>query len=32
MFFTQIKASYQWIKEGLTSFGQKIAARFQRKK
>ena len=32
VYFTQTKLRYQWIKEALTSFGQKIAARFQRTK
>ena len=32
MYFTQIKQKFQWIKEALTRFGQKIAARFQRTK
>ena len=32
MFFIQIKASYQWIKEALTRFAQKITASFPRKK
>ena len=32
MFFTQTKLSYQWIKEELTRFGQKITGFFQRTK
>jgi hypothetical protein len=32
MFYTQTKLRYQWIKEELTRFGQKITGLFQRTK
>jgi len=32
MYFTQTKLRYQWIKEELIRFAQKIAGFFQRKK
>lgn len=32
MYFTQTKLRYQWIKEALTRYAQKITERFQRTK